>query len=99
MTIPTQGGGTRAPKAARIAAKLQRLLACSGGASGQSFVEYLIVVGACALVEMIGFTQYGKTVNSDLAANAKHIEGEGLPNTENILSSLGADYNTAPVGA
>ena len=77
---------------------LKRLLRAwlSSSDSGQSLVEYLIIVGACALVGVAGFSRYGKSVNSDLRADAKHIEGEGLPNTEGILGSLGADYNELP---
>jgi hypothetical protein len=67
-----------------------------GSDSGQSIVEYLILVGACALVGIAGFTGYGKSLKRDLSADAKHIEGEGLPNTEGILGSLGADYNELP---
>jgi hypothetical protein len=77
---------------------LKRLLNAlfRGSDAGQSIVEYLIIVGACALVGIAGFTQYGKAVSGDLSADAKHIEGEGLPNTEGILGSLGADYNELP---
>jgi Pretoxin HINT domain len=67
-----------------------------GSDSGQSLVEYLTIVGACALVGIAGFTRYGQVVKKDLSADAKHIEGEGLPNTEGILGSLGADYNELP---
>jgi len=67
-----------------------------GDEEGQTLVEYLIVVGACALVGIAGFSRYGQIVKKDLAANAKHIEGEGLPSTEGILGSLGADYNELP---
>jgi len=78
--------------------QLRRLLAVvlRGSDSGQSFVEYLTIVGACALVGIAGFTRYGQAVKSDSSANARHIEGEGLPNTEGILGSLGADYNEIP---
>lgn len=76
---------------------LRRLLAfLRGSDSGQSIVEYLTIVGACALVGIAGFTRYGQTVKRDLSADAKHIEGEGLPTTEGILGSLGADYNELP---
>ena len=67
-----------------------------GSESGQSLVEYLIIVGACAFVGIAGFSRYGQSVKTDLGANARHIEGEGLPNTEGILGSLGADYNELP---
>lgn len=63
---------------------------------GKSLVEYLIVIGACALLGIVGFTRYARVVKSDLAANARHIEGEGLPSTEGILSLVGADYNEVP---
>jgi len=56
----------------------------------------LIVIGACALLGIAGFTRYGRVVKADLAANARHIEGEGLPNTEGLLSMVGADYNEIP---
>lgn len=65
-------------------------------AAGQSVVEYLIVIGACALVGIFGLTQYARALRSDLASDAKHIEGEGLPSTEGILSLVGADYNELP---
>jgi len=67
-----------------------------GSDSGQSLVEYLIIVGACAFVGIAGFSRYGQSVKTDLGANARHIEGEGLPNTEGILGSLGVDYNELP---
>jgi Flp pilus assembly pilin Flp len=77
---------------------LQRLLSAffRGSDSGQSLVEYLMIVGAVALVGIAGFGRYGQAVKSDLGANARHIEGEGLPTAEGILGSLGADYNELP---
>jgi len=76
---------------ARVLAALFR-----GSEEGQSLVEYLIILGACALVGIAGFSRYGQVVKKDLGANAKHIEGEGLPTTEGLLGSLGADYNELP---
>src|SRR4051812_23929957 len=94
MSTRANGNGSNAP---RRRALLQRLVAAlRSDASGQSIVEYLIIVGACALVGILGFTRYGQAVKKDLAANAKHIEGEGLPRTESILSTLGVDYNEVP---
>ena len=77
---------------------LKRLLIAlfRGSDSGQAITEYLILVGACALLGIAGFSRYGEAVKRDLSADAKHIEGEGLPNTEGILGSLGADYNEIP---
>ena len=77
---------------------LKRLLNAvfRGTDSGQSMVEYLTIAGACALVGIAGFNSYGKVVRKDLSADAKHIEGEGLPTTEGILGSLGAEYNEIP---
>jgi hypothetical protein len=69
---------------------------CLGEAEGQATIEYLLIVGACALVGVAGFSQYGATLKRDLGANAKHIEGQGLPGIENTLSTLGADYNEVP---
>ena len=76
---------------------LRKLLAAFRGSdSGQSLVEYLIVVGTCALVGIAAFTRYGQALKSDLSADAKHIEGDGLPNTGGLLSMLGVDYNEIP---
>jgi pretoxin HINT domain-containing protein len=84
-------------KAVRRRALLLRLLGpFRGSAAGHSLVEYLIIVGACALVGVVGFSRYGQAIKKDLGANAKHIEGEGLPQTEGILGALGADYNEVP---
>jgi len=82
----------------RAIALIHRLAAwCFDGAeSGQSLIEYLLIVGACALVGVAGFSKYGSAVKRDLGANAKHIEGEGLPNVENTLGVLGVDYNEMP---
>jgi len=63
---------------------------------GQALVEYLIVIGACALLGIAGFSRYGRVVKADLKANARHIEGEGLPSTEGLLGMVGADYNEIP---
>lgn len=97
MSTPNPGRGRLLTKAAQLRTLLLRLLSpFRGGAAGHSLVEYLIVVGVCALVGLVGFTRYGQVVKKDLGANAKHIEGEGLPQTEGILSALGADYNEVP---
>jgi hypothetical protein len=88
-----QSGSSRSP----IRAFFRQLRALfRAETAGQSFVEYLVVAGFCALVGVFGFKQYGSAVERDLVADAKHIEGEGLPNTENLLSSLGVDYNAPP---
>jgi Flp pilus assembly pilin Flp len=67
-----------------------------GNEQGQSAIEYLLIVGACALVGVAGFSKYGAALKRDLGANAKHIEGEGLPNIESTLGILGAEYNETP---
>lgn len=46
---------------------LRKMLAAFRGSdSGQSMVEYLIIVGTCALVGIAAFTRYGQAVKSDL---------------------------------
>lgn len=89
----SEPGSSRSPNRA-LWRRLRQLLRAD--TAGQSFVEYLVVAGFCALVGVFGFKQYGSAVQRDLVADAKHIEGEGLPNTENLLSSLGVDYNALP---
>jgi Flp pilus assembly pilin Flp len=81
----------------RALARIGRWVGWSlGNEKGQSAVEYLLIVGACALVGVAGFSKYGAALKRDLGANAKHIEGEGLPNIESTLGVLGADYNETP---
>ena len=77
---------------------LKRLLLAlfRGHEEGQSLIEYLIIIGACSLVGIAGFSRYGQSVKKDLGADARHIEGDGLPSTEGILGSLGAEYNELP---
>jgi hypothetical protein len=65
-----------------------------GSAPGATLVEYLIVVGFCALCGIVAFTRYGSTLQRELRAEARYIKGDGLPNAADLLGSLGGLANS-----
>ncbi len=60
-----------------------------GSAPGAILYEYLILVGACALVAIIAFNRFGRSIHQSFRTEAAHIRGEGLPNAADLLDQLG----------
>jgi Flp pilus assembly pilin Flp len=60
-----------------------------GRSSGATMVEYLIVTGFISLVAIGVFNRYGVNLNKSFKAEAKLIEGEGLPSAGDLLGGLG----------
>jgi Flp pilus assembly pilin Flp len=89
------GRCSRRPQAARrlIARALRPF---RGSASGATLVEYLIVVGFCAFIAILGFYRFGRTLHSALRVEARHIEGKDMPEggglggALELLDALGA---------
>jgi hypothetical protein len=50
-----------------------------GHTRGAAHLEYITIVGACALTGIVGFKQFGVAFNSNLEKEAQHIQGKGMP--------------------
>jgi len=60
-----------------------------GRSSGAGMVEYVIVTGFVALFAIGAFARFGTIINKGEKAEAKRIEGEGLPSVGDLLGGLG----------
>src|SRR5262245_2943014 len=60
-----------------------------GSSSGATLVEYLVITGFCALFAIGAFARFGTVVHAGLKAEAKRIEGQGLPSAADLLGGLG----------
>jgi hypothetical protein len=59
-----------------------------GDSLGQATLEYVSVVGTCAVVGLAASTHYGNAVRTDLRLTAEHLEGRGMPNLVDPLEAL-----------
>jgi hypothetical protein len=59
-----------------------------GSSRGQSAIEYVSIVGTCAVVGLSASNHYGRAVGADLRATAEHLEGRGMPNLVDPLEAL-----------
>jgi hypothetical protein len=89
MTKPLDQSGSRT-----ILARLRRALALlispfRGAAPGATLVEYMLVTGFVALVAILGFNRFGKTLHASYEVESEHIRGEGVPRVRNLLGDLG----------
>jgi len=67
----------------------RRVLAQFRGSSpGASMVEYLIVTGSCALIALLAFHNFGRSLNRHLDTEAEHIHGRGMPNAGDLLDVI-----------
>ena len=66
-----------------------RVLALFRGSSpGASMVEYLIITGSCALMALLSFHNFGRSLNAHLDTEAEHIHGRGMPEAADLLDSI-----------
>ena len=80
----------RASLLARCRAVARALLRPFRGSSrGAGMVEYVIVTGFVALFAIGAFARFGTIINKGEKAEAKRIEGEGLPSVGDLLGGLG----------
>jgi hypothetical protein len=93
MKIKPQTKGTHGmasqsvgPSTSGIVNTLRKLL--RGSSRGQSAIEYVSVVGACAIVGLSASNHYGSAVRTDLRLTAEHLEGRGMPNLVDPLEAL-----------
>jgi Flp pilus assembly pilin Flp len=82
--IPTTLGS------ARLHRILQRLIhPFRGSARGATIVEYVVVLGFVSLFAILAFNRFGRTLHLAYQAEARHIQGEGIPGAYSILDDLG----------
>jgi hypothetical protein len=52
-------------------------------------VEYMVVLGFVSLFAILAFNRFGRTLHLAYQTEAKHVKGQGVPGSFNILDDLG----------